>query len=202
MRLTDNLATPTMLQSVTWLFFCFRRKSNWLKIENWKFQSIFNIWFSAKTFQIVDRTTPGVHSHGTFFCAPSPLPTASLPSLGTRAHSMSASSQSFVASQYFATSGNLLWMLGLFVAQFCPLRWATKLSMWARRKKNLRLRIRAGDVAISRLPPTFQTPYCKTGSDWIGFVKRGIRLVGETWYIFKTSLEAGCLDQCNGVFKK
>lgn len=45
-------------------------------IENWKlkFQSIFNIWFSAKTFQIVDRTTPGVHSHGTFFLCPQSPP--------------------------------------------------------------------------------------------------------------------------------
>ena len=67
--------------------------------------------------------------------------------------------------------------------------------------KSHRLRIRAGDVDISRLPPVFHTPYCKTGLDWIRYVKRGIGIVEETWYISKTKLGAGRLE-CNGVFKE
>ena len=36
---------------------------------------------------------------------------------------------------------------------------------------------------------------------WIGFVKRGIGLVEETWSISKTKLGAGRLEY-NGVFKE
>ena len=59
------------------LVFPFSAKVWKLKIENWKLESIFNFFFSAKTFKIVDRTTQGggrgVHSHDNFLLlAPSP----------------------------------------------------------------------------------------------------------------------------------
>ena len=47
MKLSGNFAFPTMLQPVAWL----------RKIENWKLQSIFNFFFSAKTLEIINRTT-------------------------------------------------------------------------------------------------------------------------------------------------
>ena len=73
MKLSGNVAFPTMLQSVASL-----------KIENWKLQSIFNFFLSAKTFKIVDRNTQegggGVHSRGSF-CPQCPLPMARSASL-------------------------------------------------------------------------------------------------------------------------
>ena len=61
-KLSGNVAFPTMLQSVVF--------GGSLKIEDWKLQSNFNFCLSAKTFKIVDRTTQegggGVHSHGNF----------------------------------------------------------------------------------------------------------------------------------------
>ena len=58
MKLSGNVAFPTMLQSVVWLSFSVFGGS--LKIENWKLQSIFNFCFSAKTFKVVNRTGPCV----------------------------------------------------------------------------------------------------------------------------------------------
>ena len=100
----------------------------------------------------------------------------------------------------------------LFVAWFCPLRRAAILSTLAKREKNLKLRIRAADVTISRRPPAFQAPYCKTGLYRIGFVKgEGLSLVQ-----IKDKLGSGTFDsvylvdfkltdvqtvQYNGVFK-
>ena len=54
-KLSGNFASLTMLQFVAWLSVSVFGES--LKIENWKLQSIFNFPFSAKTFQIVDKTT-------------------------------------------------------------------------------------------------------------------------------------------------
>ena len=55
MKLSGNVAFPTILQSVAWLSNSVFGRS--LKIENWKLQLIFNFCFSAKLFQIIDRTT-------------------------------------------------------------------------------------------------------------------------------------------------
>ena len=55
MKLSSNVAFPTILQFVAWLSNSVFGRS--LKIENWKLQLIFNFCFSAKLFQIVDRTT-------------------------------------------------------------------------------------------------------------------------------------------------
>ena len=74
MKLSGDVAFPTMLQFVAWLSFSVFGGS--VKIENWKLQSIFNFCFSPKTFKIFDRTTQegggGVHSRGNF-CAQHPL---------------------------------------------------------------------------------------------------------------------------------
>ena len=76
------LYLSTMLKSVQRLSLFVSDVSQ--KIENWKLKSISNFWFSAKTFQIIDRTTlkgrGGVHWHGSFL-PPAPLPTVPLPSL-------------------------------------------------------------------------------------------------------------------------
>jgi len=45
--------------------------------------------------------------------------------------------------------------------------------------KNVRLRIRAGDVVISIFPPAFQAPYCKNRLDWIGLDWIGLDLLNE-----------------------
>ena len=70
MKLSCNVAFPTMLQSVTWLSFSVFGESLKIGIN-------FQFFFSAKTFKIVDRTTQGggrgVHSHDNFLLlAPSP----------------------------------------------------------------------------------------------------------------------------------
>ena len=81
MKMYGNFVSETMLQPLSWLnFSAFDGR---LKIENDQLKSIFNYCFSAKTLQIVDRTTPegwgGVHSHGIICPQPHPHRSATLP---------------------------------------------------------------------------------------------------------------------------
>ena len=113
MRLTDNLATPTMLQSVTWLFFCFRRKS-----KIWTLKIVINSHSKSLT------ELPQAEGR--------PLPTASLPILGSR-----SLFDSSVDSRSFAKSGNFLWLFCLVVAQFCLLLRAARLSTLSKKERVL-----------------------------------------------------------------
>jgi len=110
MKVSGNFVPPTMLQSVAWLSFPVSDASQ--KIENWKLKSIFNFCFSAKTMQTVDRTTPegggGVYWHGNFLA-----PTPQSRFLAVWEFTLSLRG---LSPGTFATFGNVLWILCLFVA--------------------------------------------------------------------------------------
>ena len=136
----------------------------------------FQFGFTAKTFQIVDRTTPegggGAHALRKFL-SPAPSSHVCFPAYGVWEGSQSFALSLTVTSRSFTTFGNVS---SLFVAEVCPLRRGARLSTLAK-EKNLRLHIRASNVTTLRLPRAFQAPYCKIwiGHDWIGlgFVTHG-----------------------------
>ena len=124
MELNDNFVFPKMLQSVAWL--SFPVFDGGLKTENWKLQSIFKFCLSAaERSRSLTALAPqghegggGIHSHGRKF-GPSPSPQPRfLPYLRSLGSRLSSRSLSF---------GNVRWLLCLFVAQFCSLRWAVRL---------------------------------------------------------------------------
>ena len=70
MKLSCNVAFPTMLQSVTWLSFSVFGES--LKIENWKWESIFNFFFRPKHSKSLTELPKGEGEgsiHTIIFCS-------------------------------------------------------------------------------------------------------------------------------------